>query len=189
VAQINYEIDLRSPEYRNHSKFFKPKAIRTLLYLMVLVLLLIFCFTLDSYRQKLQAETELLQNELNTKAEAAAPLLAMSAELEIDEQRSAIAKNLLSGYLLKADYLETIITSAPPALSLNYMAIDAEGKIELRGNSPSLQSAALYVRGLQQLTFISQAELTTADLNEETGCFFSISANLTGVAGGGGYEK
>jgi Tfp pilus assembly protein PilN len=189
VAQINYEIDLRSPECRNHYKFFKPKTCRILLYLLVPALLIVFCFMLDSYQQKLQAETELLKNELATKVEAAAPLLAMSAELETSKQRSAIAENLLSGYLIKTAYLKEIRAAAPPGVNLSYLAIDAEGKVELRGNCLSLQSAALYAKELRELTFNKQAELTTADLNEEKGCFFSISANLTGVAGGGGYEQ
>ena len=133
---------------------------------------------------KLHTETELLKNELATKAEAAAPLLAMSAELETYKRRSEIAENLLFGYLIKTDYLEAIKMSAPQELKISYLAIDAEGKVELKGNSTNLQSAALYARKLQELPFIVKAELTAADLNEESSCFFSISADLTQAAGG-----
>jgi len=184
VAQINYEIDLRSPEYRNRSNIFKPMTIRILLYLPALVLLTVFCFTLDSYRLKLQAETELLQKELAIKTEATVPLLAMSAELETSRRRSVIAENLLSGYLLKTAYLKEIRATTPPGVSLSYLAIDAEGKVELKGNCPSLQSAALYAGKLQELLFIGKADLTAADFAEETGCFFSISAALKKTAGG-----
>ncbi len=184
MAQINYEIDLRSPEYRNRSNIFKPKTIRILLYLLALALLIAFCFTLDSYRLKLQAETELLQNELAKKTEAAKPLLALSAELETSRRRSAIAENLLSGYLVKTAYIKEIRAATPPEVSLNYLAIDAEGKVELKGNCSSLQSAALYAGKLQELIFIEKADLTAADFAEETGCFFSISAALKQTAGG-----
>lgn len=187
MAQINYEVDLRSPECRNRSRLFKPKTCRILLYLLSLAILIAFCSALEGYRLKLQSETEQLKSELSAKTEAAAPLLALSAELETDKRRSAIVEDLLSGYLIKADYLEKMIAAASPGLSLNYLAIDAEGKIELKGNSPTLQSAALYAKELQELSFIITAELTTADLNEESGCFFSISANLKNVSGGGEY--
>jgi hypothetical protein len=189
VAQINYEVDLRSPECRNRSKIFKPKTCRILLYLLLLAILIAFCYALEGYRLKLHAETEQLRSDLSAKTEAAAPLLALSAELETDKRRSAITENLLSGYLIKADYLKKMFAAAPPGLSLSYLAIDAEGKIELKGNSPTLQSAALYAKELQELSFIITAELTTADLSEETGCYFSINANLKNVAGSGEYEQ
>jgi hypothetical protein len=189
VAKINYDIDLRSPDYRNRSRIFKPKTIRVLLYLLTIVLLIGFCFLLDSYRIKLQDETELFKKELAAKTEETAPLLTMSAELETYKQRNAIAEKLLSGYLFKAEYLEAMIMAAPSGLKLSYLAIDAEGKLELKGNGTTLQSAALYARKLQELPFISKAELTTADLNEESSCFFSITADLHQAAGGDALEQ
>lgn len=184
MAQINYKIDLRSPEYRNRSKIFKPKTIRILLYLLVLVLLITLCLLIDVCRMKLHTETELLRNELAAKTEAAAPLLVMSAELETYKRRSVIAENLLSGYLIKTEYLEAIEITAPPGLKISYLAIDAEGKVELKGNTTTLQSAALYARKLQELPLIVKAELTAADINEESSCFFSISADLKQATGG-----
>lgn len=189
MAQINYEIDLRSPECRSRGRFLKPKTVLILFYLLAILLLLSFCLMLENYKTKLQVETELLQKELSAKTETAEPLFIMSAELETFKQRKAIAENLLSGYRFKAECLEAIIMAASPGLNLSYLAIDAEGQIELKGDSTSIQVAALYARKLQELPLISKAELTAADLNEVSSCFFSISACLKQPAGGEDLEQ
>jgi len=155
-----------------------------LFYLTILVLLILFCLFLDGYILNLQDERELLKKELAAKTEAAAPLIAISAALESCKHQTEIADNLLSGYLIKTDHLKAIKTSASPGLQINYLAIDAEGKVTLRGYGPNLQSAVHYAIKLQELPFIGKAELTTADLNEESSCFFSIRADLQQAVGG-----
>ncbi len=186
MAQVNYEIDLSSPEYRNRFRLIKPRTIRFLVCLLVSVILTACCYALDGYRLKLLSETEHLKKELSSKTEAAAPLLIISAEVETGESQSAIAEHLLSGYFIKGDYLEIVISSAPPDVGLSYLAADAEGQIVIKGNSPSLQSAANFAKMLHDMPFIGKAVLTTADYTEETGCYFSIKADLKQTAG---YDK
>jgi len=184
VGQINYQIDLHRPVSRKHNKILQPKSTLILFYLTILVLLILFCLLLDGYILTLQAETELLKQELAVKTEAAAPLIAMSVDLESCKRRTEITENLLSGYLIKTDYLIPLKTTSLPGLRINYLTIDAEGMVTLRGSGTNLQSAALYARKLRELPFISIAELTAADLNEDSSCFFSIRADLKPSVGG-----
>lgn len=181
---MNYEIDLRSPECRNHNKIIKPKTMKIMLYMLSFALMIAFCYALDIYELKLQAETEMLKAKVAAKTEAAAPLIAMSAELETYQRRSDIVETLLGGYLIITDDLKALEKTASPGLRISYLKINAEGKIEIRGSGSTLQSAALFARKMQDLPFISKAELTAADLNEESSCFFSISADLKQAAGG-----
>jgi hypothetical protein len=185
---MNYEIDLRSPECRNHAKILKPKTARILLYLLALGLIIAFCYAAEDYKLKLRAESDMLKTEMAAKTEAAAPLIAMSAEIETYKRRLNIAETLLSGYPLKIEYLRTVKKAASPGLKLSYLAIDAEGKLDLSGSGSTLQSAARFARKLQDLPFISKSELTAADLHEDTGCVFSIRAELKQAAGVGNHE-
>lgn len=181
---MNYELDLRSPECRDRSKMISSKATWFVLYLLSLSLLIAFSLMLDGYRMKLETDIVNLKSELADKQVAAAPLIEMTAELETSIKRSEIMETLLSGYLIKADYIKIINQALLPGHKINNLTINAEGDVEIRGQGTTLQEAALCAKKLQDFSFIHKAELSTADVNEESSCTFTIKASLKHPAGG-----
>jgi hypothetical protein len=178
VGQMNFDLDLRSPEYRATNTLIKPRTFRSLLYVAALIMLVIFFFLLNIYRLHLVNRMEILEAELTALENEAKPLLLMISETEAVIERSAIEKKLQAFSIIKTEYLKILKASAPPGTTIDYIFISSDGLIELKGSCPNLQDSARYNRLLSELPFINSSEIISAASAEEEVSTFSIRAMI-----------
>jgi Tfp pilus assembly protein PilN len=184
VVKISFDIDLRSPESRARTKLLKPRAMKLLIWVMIMLMLALLCFTLQSYKAYLISRIGILESRLEVLAETAEPLKGLIAETEALEKRLELVDELGDFSPVKTDYLWDIIKSAPRESEIIYLSINTDGVVELKGSCLNLQDAARYCRSLSALPFINESELLSAALQEKGQCAFSIQAVITDHRGG-----
>jgi len=108
----------------------------------------------------------------------------MTEELCTYNQRCEIADKHFDCNRIKLHYLDEINKAFLPGQTICYLAINAEGQIQIKGSCPNIETAALTASKLQELPFIMDADLKAADLNEESSGVYAITASLVFESGG-----
>lgn len=178
MADLNYQLDLRSPEFKASLNLIGPGTVKLIFILLAFTVLTFIVYGFKYYCSLLEQKIFLLETDNAELIRTVEPLELISAETSRLQYRAEIEDSLVGSIRPWSVYLQSIIHSLPAGVTINEISFLSGQKLTISGNSPSMQSAALFKYNLENLNFIDLPTIESINLNAGDAYSYTIKADL-----------
>lgn len=178
VDYLNYNLDLRSPEYKSKLNKHKIKPFKFMGIVLLLLLPMIIFQGLVLYQNYLVQQASELDKNLTILRRDAEPLINMSRELEDLEARALVEQELIPVKENWSAGLKLISNIAPQGITISSIEIRSGGSVQIYGTSENMQAPAQYTSSLARHSAFKSAELKMIAMNPDQRYNFQVDARL-----------